>query len=99
MLDITMQPLIQHIDFYFFCLKGSVISLEINCLGKQNIFFLVNIASGQEFTINAKTYLDMLFLNFWNISHTTFDYIDPGQGLEQGQESRYIQPSALGFTW
>ena len=64
-INTTQFHLCKSLIFIFSCPKGSVISLYQVPLGiKTNFFFFVNIGFSQMFTINAKTYLDMLFLNF-----------------------------------
>ena len=53
----------------------------------------MNIGFGQKCTKNAKNYLDMLFLNFAILNTQPLWILI--LGWEQGQESRYIQPSNL----
>ena len=60
-----MKSKIQNIDFHIFLSKRFSDFSQSSCSRNQNIFFFfVNIVFSQMFTINAKTYLDMLFLNF-----------------------------------
>ena len=82
-----MQPLLQHI-FISICLKGSVISLEKLATKIKTFFFLCKFSFRSEVHKKCQKlpgHAVSQLLQFLTLN------------LKEGQESRYIQPSALGF--